>query len=57
MEMYNEGKSYYFCNQGWPSGTENEMESKFSEMIGGQGTTVSDITKSMQMKFDELNEN
>lgn len=57
MEMYNEGKSYYFCNQGWPSGTESEMESKFSEMVGGQGTTVSDITESMQLKYDELSGN
>lgn len=57
MDMYNEGKSYYFCNQGWPAGTETEMESKFSEMIGGQGTTISDITESMQRKYDELSEN
>ncbi|HIY02094.1 MAG TPA: extracellular solute-binding protein [Candidatus Blautia faecipullorum] len=56
-DMYNEGKSYYFCNQGWPSGTENEMEAKFSELIGGQGTTVKDITESMQLKYEDLSGN
>lgn len=56
-EMYNESKAFYFSNQGWPSGTESEMESKFSELIGGQGTTVADITESMQLKYDELSGN
>lgn len=56
MELYNEGKSSYWCNQGWPAGTENEMESLFSEAIGGQGTSVEDIVNGMQNKFEELNE-
>lgn len=54
MKLYQEGKSFYWCNQGWPAGTEAEMESLYSEMVGGQGTTVADITKGMQMKFEEL---
>lgn len=57
MELYNSGKSFYWCNQGWPSGVETEMESLFSEMVGGQGTTVEDIVKGMQTKFEELNSN
>lgn len=52
--LYNEGHSFYWCNQAWPAGTETEMESLFGELIGGAGTTVSDITKGMQNKFQEL---
>lgn len=55
LDLYNDGKSFYWCNQGWPSGTETEMETLFSESIGGQGTTVEDIVKGMQTKFEELN--
>lgn len=54
LDLYNGGKAFYWCNQAWPAGTETEMETLFSEMIGGQGTTVADITKGMQNKFDEL---
>ncbi|MBE5969089.1 MAG: extracellular solute-binding protein [Lachnospiraceae bacterium] len=54
MSLYEEGKAFYWCNQAWPAGTEEEMESKLSEYIGKQGTTVNDITKAMQAKFDEL---
>lgn len=57
IDKYNTGKAYYFCNQGWASGTENEMESKLSELIGKQGTTVTDITESMQLKYEELSSN
>jgi raffinose/stachyose/melibiose transport system substrate-binding protein len=56
LDLYNDGKAFYWCNQGWPSGTESEMESLFGEMIGGQGTTVKDITSGMQNKFEELME-
>lgn len=55
LDSYNDGKSFYWCNQGWPAGTETEMETLFSESIGGQGTTVGDIVKGMQTKFEELN--
>jgi raffinose/stachyose/melibiose transport system substrate-binding protein len=55
LDLYNDGKSFYWCNQGWPAGTETEMETLFSESIGGQGTTVDDIVKGMQTKFEELN--
>ncbi len=54
MKLYNEGHSFYWCNQAWPAGTETEMESLFGEMIGGAGTTIPDITKGMQNKLEEL---
>lgn len=54
LDLYNDNKSFYWCNQGWPAGVETEMEALFSEMIGGQGTTVADITQGMQNKFEEL---
>lgn len=54
LDLYNEGKSFYWCNQAWPAGVETEMQALFSEMIGGQGTKVADITNGMQMKFEEL---
>ncbi len=57
IELYNQGKAWYWCNQAWPAGTENEMEALFGSMIGGQGTTVADITNGMQMKLEELLEN
>ncbi|MCI1966773.1 MAG: extracellular solute-binding protein [Oscillospiraceae bacterium] len=54
VDLYAQNRSFYWCNQGWPAGTENEMEAQFGSMIGGQGTKVADITKAMQAKFDEL---
>lgn len=54
VELHNDGYSFYWCNQGWPSGVEGEMESRLSEYIGGVGTSVDDITESMQHKFEEL---
>lgn len=55
VDLYSQNKSVYWCNQGWPAGVENEMEAQLSSMIGGQGTTVDDIVKAMQSKFEELN--
>ena len=57
MDLYNDGKSFYWCNQGWPAGVETEMETLFSEAVSNQGTTIEDITKGMQNKFNELLEN
>lgn len=54
MDLYRAGKSFYWCNQGWPAGTETEMQAKFSELIGGQGITTSEIAEAMQLKFEEL---
>lgn len=54
VALMNEGKGFYWCNQAWPAGTETEMEALFSEMVGGQGTTVEDITQGMQDKFEDL---
>ncbi|MBQ1310333.1 MAG: extracellular solute-binding protein, partial [Blautia sp.] len=54
VELLNEGKGFYWCNQAWPAGTENEMEALFSEMVGGQGTEVEDIVEGMQEKFEDL---
>lgn len=54
IDLTNEGKGFHWCNQAWPAGTENTMLESFAEMIGGQGTTVKDITESMQDKFEDL---
>ncbi|MBR1622690.1 MAG: extracellular solute-binding protein [Pseudobutyrivibrio sp.] len=54
IELLNQDKGYHWCNQAWPAGTESTMEELFSEMIGGQGTTVDDITNGMQDKFEDL---
>jgi raffinose/stachyose/melibiose transport system substrate-binding protein len=54
MEQYYAGNSWYWCNQAWPAGTENEMEALFGEMIGGAGTTVDQVVAGMQRKFEEL---
>ena len=54
VALMNNGNGFYWCNQAWPAGTETEMEALFSEMIGGQGTTVKDITQGMQDKFEDL---
>ncbi len=54
IELLNQDKGHHWCNQAWPAGTENTMEELFSEMIGGQGTTVEDITNGMQDKFEDL---
>ncbi len=54
METFREGRAFYWCNQAWPAGVESEMQAKFGELIGGQKTKVSDITKAMQEKFEEL---
>lgn len=54
IELLNDGKAFHWCNQAWPAGTEGTMEELFSEMIGGQGTEVEDITEGMQDKFEDL---
>ena len=54
VELLNDGKGFYWCNQAWPAGTESEMESLFSEMVGGQGTEIEDITEGMQDKLEDL---
>ncbi len=54
VDLLNEGKAFHWCNQAWPAGTESTMEELFSEMVGGQGTTVQDITQGMQDKFEDL---
>lgn len=54
VSLMNEGKGFHWCNQAWPAGTENEMLAGFYEMVGGQSTTVADITQRMQDKFEDL---
>ena len=54
VDMLNDGKAFYWCNQAWPAGTENEMLNLFSEMVGGQGAEIDDITEGMQDKFEDL---
>ncbi len=53
MKLYNEGKAFYWCNQAWPAGVNDEMQAKLGEYIGGQAT-IESITEAMQAKFDEL---
>lgn len=53
-DIYQKGNSFYFCNQMWPSGTAEEMEAKYGELVSGQGTTVEGVTKAMDAKFKEL---
>lgn len=55
LKLYNSGNSFYWCNQMWPAGVAEEMESKFGEIIGNQGTTVEQTAQAMQAKFEELN--
>lgn len=54
LDLYNNGKAFYWCNQAWPAGTETEMETKFAELIGGTGTTAKDVTASMQSMLEAL---
>lgn len=54
IDLMNDGKAFHYCNQAWPAGTEQTMEVLFSEMVGGQGTTIDDITQGMQDKFEDL---
>lgn len=54
MPLFEAGKSFYFCNQAWPAGTESEMQSKFSEMIGTGNVTPEEVAEAMQAKFEEL---
>lgn len=54
VDIMNEGKAFHWSNQAWPAGTEGTMQELFSEMIGGQNTTVDDITAGMQEKFEDL---
>ena len=56
LDLYNQGKSSYWCNQAWPAGTETVMMDKLAEYIGGQGTTIQDIVEAMQEKFENLME-
>lgn len=53
FELYKKGNAFYWCNQAWPSGVAEEMETLFSQYIVGQIETVEDITAGMQKKFDE----
>jgi len=56
MEIYRDNRTFYWCNQGWPSGVETEMQALFSELIGQQGTTIDAITSGMQAKYKELSD-
>jgi raffinose/stachyose/melibiose transport system substrate-binding protein len=48
------GRSVYFPNQMWPGGVAEQMEAKFSEIIGGKKTTPEDVANAMDAKFKEL---
>lgn len=48
------GRSFYYCNQAWPAGTETEMQAKFGEMVGTKKLTPKQVANAMQQKFEEL---
>jgi raffinose/stachyose/melibiose transport system substrate-binding protein len=54
VPAFEAGQSFYWCNQAWPAGTETEMQSKFSEMIGTGKVTPEEVAEAMQKKFEEL---
>lgn len=54
-DIQSTGHAFYFCNQMWPAGVSDVMQSKFAEIIGGKKTTAEDVTKAMQDKYTELN--
>ncbi|MBP1040272.1 extracellular solute-binding protein [Vagococcus sp. BWB3-3] len=54
VPAFEAGRSFYWSNQAWPSGTETEMQAKFSEMIGAGKLKPIDVTEAMQKKFEEL---
>ncbi|MBR7926762.1 extracellular solute-binding protein [Aerococcaceae bacterium zg-ZUI334] len=54
VPAFEKGKSFYWCNQAWPSGTETEMQAKFSEMIGTKRLSPEEVAEAMQIKFEEL---
>lgn len=54
LDLYDKGQSFYWCNQGWPAGTESIMERLFYKMLGDRTVKISDITEGMQKKFNEL---
>ncbi|KPG70436.1 extracellular solute-binding protein [Enterococcus sp. RIT-PI-f] len=54
VPAFEAGRSFYWSNQAWPSGTETEMQSKFSEMIGTGKISPEDVAEAMQKKFEEL---
>jgi len=53
-EVYKTGNSIYFSNQMWPSGVADEMQAKFSEIIGGKKTTPEDVANAMANKYKSL---
>lgn len=54
VPAFEAGRSFYWSNQAWPSGTETEMQSRFSEMIGTGKITPAEVAEAMQKKFEEL---
>lgn len=55
-DIYSDGRGFYWANQAWPSGTETEMQVKFSEMIESGNITAEEVAEAMQQKFEELSQ-
>jgi raffinose/stachyose/melibiose transport system substrate-binding protein len=53
VTQYQSGNAIYFSNQMWPAGVAEQLQAKFSEIIGGKSTTPEEVAKSMQEKFKQ----
>ena len=54
LNIVEKGNAFYFSNQMWPGGVSDEMQSKFSEIIGGRNVTAEDVAKAMHEKYQVL---
>ncbi len=53
IELYQEGKSFYWFNQQWPAGVNDTMQQSFTEAVYGR-KSIDDVTEDMQLKLEEL---
>ncbi len=53
LELFQEGKSFYWFNQQWPSGVNDTMQESFTEAVYGR-KDIDGVTKDMQLKLEEL---
>lgn len=53
-EAVENGYAVDVCNSNWPSGTENELEQLFIQLIGSDTLNVEDVTEGTQTRLEEL---
>ena len=53
-EAMENGYAVDVCNSNWPSGTENELEQLFIQLIGSDTLNVEDVTEGTQTRLEEL---